>query len=256
MLLPPDSSACAEHLERARNAAKKSAYSVAVREFTAAANVCPNREQILLSVGQMQFLSGDTPAAERTLRQLGTPQARYALGRIYYEQFRYPEAVEQLKAVIAAEPDNYRAHDNLGLCYDALQQDSDALRHFLRALDLVKDKHPDYDWAYANLAEFFLKRDQADRAFQLAAEAAQRNASSARNFYLAGRSLVKLGRDENSLRWLERAVELDPTHVEAQFQLGHALRRLGKIDEAKRHLEAFRRLKAREASKPDRPSRP
>ena len=252
MLLPPDSSGCAEHLDRARIAAKKSAYSTAAREFTAAADACPNREQILLSVGQMQFLSGDTPAAERTLRQLGTPPARYALGRIYYEQSRYPEAVEQLKSVIAAEPDNYRAHDNLGLCFDALQQDSDALRHFLRALELVKDKHPDYDWAYANLAEFFLKRDQADKAFQLAAEAAQRNASSARNFYLAGRSLVKLGRDENSLRWLEKSVELDPNHAEAQFQLGHALRRLGKGDQAKPHLEAFRRLKAREASKPDR----
>jgi tetratricopeptide (TPR) repeat protein len=256
MLLPPDSPACALHLERARSAAAKSAYSTAAREFTAAADVCPNREQILLSVGQMQYLSGDTPAAERTLRQLGTSQAKYALGRIYYEQSRYPEAVEQLKQVITAEPENYRAHDNLALCYDALQQDTDALRHFLRALDLVKDKHPDYDWAYANLAEFFLKREQPEKAFQLAAEAAQRNATSARNFYLAGRSLIKLGRDENSLRWLKRAVELAPDHAEAQFQLGHALRRLGKPDEARPHLEAFRRLKAREASTPDRPPRP
>ena len=77
MLLPPDSSGCAEHLDRARIAAKKSAYSTAAREFTAAADACPNREQILLSVGQMQFLSGDTPAAERTLRQ-----ARYSTGSI------------------------------------------------------------------------------------------------------------------------------------------------------------------------------
>jgi tetratricopeptide (TPR) repeat protein len=254
-MLPPEPS-CTQHLDRAREAAKKSEFSVAARECSSAANVCPNREQILLSVGQMQFLAGDTPAAERTLRQIGTPKARYALGRIYYEQSRYPEAVEQLKNVIAVEPDNYRAHDNLGLCYDALQQDSEALRHFLRALDLVKEKHPDYDWAYANLAEFFLKRDQPDKAFQLAAEAAQRNASSARNFYLAGRSLVKLGRDENSLRWLQKAVELDPNHAEAHFQLGHALQRLGKTEEANRRLNAFRRLKAHEASKPDRPPRP
>ena len=154
--------------------------------------------------------------------------------------------------MIAAEPDDYRAHDNLGLCFDALQQDSDALRHFLRALELVKDKHPDYDWAYANLAEFFLKRDQADKAFQLAAEAAQRNALSARNFYLAGRSLVKLGRDENSLRSLEKSVELDPNHAEAQFQLGHALRRLGKGDQVEPHLEGVPPAKAREASRPDR----
>ena len=251
----PDPAACNEHLERARRAAAKPAYSIAAKEFAAAATVCPQRAQILVSLGQMQFLSGDPSAAERTLRQLDTPPARYALGRIYYEQSRYPEAVEQLQRVVAAEPDNYRAHDNLGLCYDALQKDSDALRHFLKALDLVKDAHLEYDWAYANFAEFFLKRDQADKAFQLAAEAAQRNGESARNFYLAGRALVKLGRDESSLRWLKRAVELDAQHSEAHFQLGQAYRRLGRTDEARQHLETFRKLKALAGSKPGPPPR-
>jgi tetratricopeptide (TPR) repeat protein len=248
-MLQADSSACSEHLERARLAAGKPAYALAAKEFAAAAAVCPERARILVSLGQMQFLSGDASAAERTLRHLEGPAAHYALGRIYYEQSRYPEAVEQLQQVIAVEPSNYRAHDNLGLCYDALQKDQDAIRHFLRALDLVKAAHPDYDWAYANLAEFFLKRDQVDKAFQLAAEAAQRNAGSARNFYLAGRALVKLGRDENSLRWLRRAVELDAQHAEAHFQLGQAYRRLGRAHDASQHLETFRRLKALAKSK-------
>ena len=240
---------CNEHLELARQAAAKAAYPVAAKEFAAAAKVCPNTAQILISLGQMQFLSGDPSSAETTLSKLDVPAAHYALGRIYYEQSRYPEAVAQLQRVVTAEPDNYRAHDNLGLCYDALQKDSDALRHFLKALDLVKDAHPEYDWAYANFAEFFLKRDQDEKAFQLAAEAAQRNSRSARNFYLAGRALVKLGRDETSLRWLNRAVELDPQHAEAHFQLGQAYKRLDRAEEAKRHLEAFRELKARSATK-------
>src|SRR5205814_10011883 len=38
---------------------------------------------------------------------------RYALGRMFYQQGRYPEAVAQLERVVELEPDNYRAHDNL-----------------------------------------------------------------------------------------------------------------------------------------------
>jgi len=241
--------ACADRLQQAQVAFDRSAFQKAAREFGEALKVCPQRETILISLGQTQFLAGDEVAAEHTLLQATTKTAaRYALGRIYYHQGRYVEAASQLEQVTALEPEHYRAHDNLALCYDALQRDSDALRHFFRALDLVKDAHREYDWAYANLAEFFLKREQFDRAFSLAVEAAERNPNAARNSFLAGQALVKLGEFQNSLKWLKHAVELDPAHAEAHYQLGQALRRLGRTEEAKVHMETFRTLKAREAS--------
>jgi tetratricopeptide (TPR) repeat protein len=243
---------CADRLEQAQRFFDAKAFGRAAQEFSEALKVCPQRDAILISLGQTQYLAGDEAAAEQTLRQVDQPAARYALGRLFYEQSRYAEAAAQLERVVAREPENYRAHDNLALAYDALQRDSDALRHFFRALDLVKDKHRDYDWAYANLAEFFLKRDQFEKAFQLAAEAAERNSGRARNFYLAGQALAKLGQAQNSLKWLQRAVELDPAHAEAHYQLGQSLRRLGRDDEAKAHLETFRTLKARGSSTPVR----
>jgi Flp pilus assembly protein TadD len=58
--------------------------------------------------------------------------------------------------------------------------------------------------------------------------------------------LVKLGQFQNSLKWLKRAVELDPAHSEAHYQLGQALRQLGREEEANSELETFRAIKARE----------
>jgi tetratricopeptide (TPR) repeat protein len=251
---------CAAVLERARGAFATRAFVEAARLFEQALPLCSERGPVLVSLAQTQLLSGNEVAAERSLRQAveedrANIAALYALGRVLYQQGRYSEAVKHLKRVVELEPDNYRAHDNLALCYDMLQQDSDALRHYFRALDLVKDAHRDYDWAYANLAEFFLKRDQFDKAFQLAAEAAQRNPNAARNFFLAGQSLVKIGKLEPSLRWLRQAVALDPSHAEAHYQLGQALRKLGRMEEAKAQLEEFRKLKARGPSAPDRPPR-
>jgi tetratricopeptide (TPR) repeat protein len=243
---------CADRLQQAQHSFESGAFQKAAQAFSDALKSCPQRDAILISLGQTQFLAGDEIAAEQTLLQSAKPAARYALGRIYYQQARYVEAAAQLEQVIALEPDNYRAHDNLALCYDALQRDSDAIRHFHRALDLVKDAHREYDWAYANLAEFYLKRDQFAAAFPLAVEAAERNPNSARNYFLAGQALVKLEQFANSVKWLRRAVELDPAHAEVHYQLGQALRRLGQAEEAKVHLEAFRTLKARATSTPGR----
>ena len=242
--MPFDS--CADRVQQAQVSFERRAFQKAAQEFAEALKICPQRDAILISLGQTQFLAGDEVAAEHTLLQaIHTTAARYALGRMYYQQTRYVEAAAQLEKVVALEPQNYRAHDNLALCYDALQRDSDALRHFFRALDLVKDAHRDYDWAYANLAEFFLKRAQFVKAFPLAVEAAERNPNAARNFFLAGQALVKLGQFQNSLRWLKRAVELEPAHAEAHFQLAQALRRLDRNEEAKLHLDTFQALKAR-----------
>jgi tetratricopeptide (TPR) repeat protein len=244
---------CADRVQQAQVSFERRAFQKAAQEFGEALKICPQREAILISLGQTQFLAGDEVAAEHTLLQANQPAARYALGRIYYQQGRYVEAASQLEQVTALEPKNYRAHDNLALCYDALQRDSDALRHFFRALDLVKDAHREYDWAYANLAEFFVKRDEFAKAFPLAVEAAARNPNGARNYFLAGQALVKLGQFQNSLKWLKRAVELDPAHAEAHYQLAQTLRRLGQAEEAKVHLEIFRTLKARAPSTPERP---
>jgi tetratricopeptide (TPR) repeat protein len=246
---------CASALRRAVAAFEARALPVAAREFEQALNVCEDRGPVLRSLAQVQYLLGDEIKAEQHLLRAiemdpKDSEARYALGRIYYQQSRYPEAVAQLSKVTEIDPANHKAWDNLGLCYDALQQDSDALRAFFRALEVVKDRHPNYDWAYANLADFFLRRNEHEKAFQLAAEAAQRNPASARNFFLTGKALSKLGKEDLSLRWLEQAVRLDPEYTEALYLLAQTYRKLGRTEEANKTLSRFR-----EASKNPRPRR-
>jgi tetratricopeptide (TPR) repeat protein len=276
---PP--SDCPEALERGRQAYETRRFEISIAEFERALAVCPRRAQVSLALGEAQLMAGRLEASLESLRQavkldpknvtahkvLGDAlylkgqeaeaeqslkaalaldpkfePARYALGRIYYQQNRFPEAVQQFQAVIELDPNNYRAHDNLGLCYDALYRDADALRHFLKALDLVYKDHPDYDSAHADLAGFFLKRNEYEKAFQLAAEAAQRNPRAARNFFLTGKALVGLNKEQLSLRWLERAVELDPGYREAHYLLARTYQKLGRKEDADRELAKFREL--------------
>ena len=116
----------------------------------------------------------------------------------------------------------------------------------------MKDKHREYDWAYANLAEFFLKRDRFHTAFPLAVESLERNPNSARNFLLAGHSLVKLGQLQNSLKWAKAGRPTRSQACGAHYQLGQTLRRLGELEEAKVQLDAFQKLKSEPPPAPGR----
>src|SRR5260370_12163493 len=278
---------CREIVERGRQAYESGELQISAAEFERALDVCPQRVQALLSLGKAQLMAGRVDASIESLRQITKldpnnieaykvlgdalylagkeaeaeqslkaglaldptfEPALYALGRIYYQQNRFPEAVRQFQQVIEQDPTNYRAHDNLGLCYDALYRDSDALRHFLTAFELVYKDHPEYDWAHANLADFFLKRNEYEKAFQMAAEAARRNPNSRPNFFLTTKALANLNKDKLSVRWLKRATELDTQYREAHYLFAPAYRKLGNED-AEREFTKFRELAAKPVSR-------
>jgi tetratricopeptide (TPR) repeat protein len=239
---------CREILDRAQRAFDDRQFKVAASELEAARPNCPAaRVHIDVALGQTQYLLGEESEAEKSFQAAlsldpKNQDALYALGRLYSMQNRFPEAVERLEAVVRLNPKHYKAWDSLGVCYDALNRDSDALRSFFRALDIVQKEQPAYDWAHADLADFFLRRDENEKAFQLAAEAAARNPNSARNCFLTGKALARLEKPELSVRWLERAVQLDGQFADALYLLGQTYRKLGRQDEAARVLERFKEV--------------
>jgi len=60
----------------------------------------------------------------------------YWLARLDYGQRLYDAAVEKLQRVIQLEPNSVRGHDNLGLTYDMMGLNDEALNAFLKAVDL------------------------------------------------------------------------------------------------------------------------
>jgi tetratricopeptide (TPR) repeat protein len=95
---------------------------------------------------------------------------------------------------------------------------------------------------YANASNFFLERNDFQKAFQLGAEAAKRNPNSARNFFLTGKALARLDKNDLSVRWFRQAAELDPTYTEPHYWLANVYRRLGRTEEANEALAKFREL--------------
>lgn len=286
LLFPLWAEECSTLLSRGRLAYETKNYSGAIVEFTRALSTCPDPQAVLLPLAQAQLLAQQVEAAVATLKRIDPGNvaalklradavyilgdeveteklllralavdpkhepSMYTLGRVYYQQKRYGEAADKFRQVITLDPKSYKAYDNLALCNEALGQDDLAMKNYLKALDLVYKDHPEYDWVYANMADFYLRRDQNEKAFQLAAEAARRNPSSARNFFLTGKALTKLSKQELSVRWLEQAIALDPDYPEPRYVLSQVYRKLGRTADATSQLEQFQSL-----SKKPRPRR-
>ena len=268
-------------MERARKAYEAREFAAAIEWFRQARDECPRPERLLLPLAQAELMALRPEDSLRTLNEalqadpgnldvlklqgdvyylLGREaeaeqallsvlrnnsrhqDARYALGRIYYQQKRLGEAIEAFEQLIKLNPKHYRAHDNLAVAYAAQQKDSEALRHFLKALDLVHKDHPEYDAVYANAAEFFLDRGEFEKAFQLAAEASERNPNAARNFFLTGKALARLEKNDLAIRWLQQCADLDTNYQEAHYWLFQLYRKAGKSEEAESALKKFKEL--------------
>ena len=245
--LCPDAERLSLLLQIARSQLVAQRASEALRTIERALRVDPRNTAALKLQSDAQYLLGHDEAAAQPLlaaRRIDpkNPEFPYALGRIYYQQHRYVDAVPLFQEALALDSKSYKSYDNLGLCYEAMGENEQAMRSYTQALQLVYKDHPDYDWTYANFSELMMKLGRYDEAFQLAAEAAARNPASARDCYLTGKALLKLGKWQLSERWLKRAAELNPRYAEPHYLLAQAYKKQGAEADALRELDQFKRL--------------
>ena len=65
---------------------------------------------------------------------------RNELGRIYFLQKRYADAVKEFQVTLAIDPEDLQAHYNLMLCYNGLGDDKQAEAHKIRYLRYKADE--------------------------------------------------------------------------------------------------------------------
>jgi tetratricopeptide (TPR) repeat protein len=183
----------------------------AVPALTKAVALKPDREQYVYVLASANVAKGDLSKASSLFAGLlkkrpQDPVLKYASGAVYYLQGKYPEAESLLKQSLQAQPDQVAAAYYLGLTYDAVGRDGEAVGVFR---ELLKS-HPDHGPSCVKLGAILLRQHEYDEAQQQ----------------------------------LEHAVSLDPGSVEAHYQLGLVLRRLGKTAESENQLAESRRLES------------
>jgi len=178
----------------------------------------PDNDSYAYVLGSANVASGHLPEALALFQQLlkKHPQdaiLTYAIGAVYYLQGKYSEAEASLKQSLAAQPNQVAASYYLGLTYDAIGDD--------------------------------------DRAIPIFRELLKSNPKHAPSCVKLGGILLRAHQYDDAKQNLERAVSLDPDSVEAHYQLGLLLRRLGKSAESESEFAESRKLEAAQRAQKD-----
>jgi len=180
------------------------------------------------------------------------PLYLYWLARLDYDEQQYPAATDKLERVIAIDPGNMKAYDNLGLCYEALGRLDEAIKTYQRAVDLNRQAKAVSPWPPLNLGTLLAKMEQLDDAEKYLRESLRADPRFAEAHYQLGVLLEKRGRDEQAILELEQAAALNAAYPQPHYALGRIYRRAGNITRAAAELAQFERLKQ---AKPEKRTR-
>jgi tetratricopeptide (TPR) repeat protein len=169
---------------------------------------------------------------------------RYWLGRMDYDAGHYAAAIEHFNEALARDATFTRAHDNLGLCYEALNDDDQAVAHYREAIRLNREARTKSPWPPTNLGILLAQRGALEEAGALLREAIGYDDNFPNAHYQLGKLLEQQGQNDQAIAALRRAAALDPAYPEPHYVLARIYRRLGRAAEADEALATFQRLRA------------
>jgi tetratricopeptide (TPR) repeat protein len=132
------------------------------------------------------------------------------------------------------------AHARVAAANGALAESED---FFERYANLA----PNNAKAYSYYARFLLERGQASRADALSTKALEMNSEDSVALAVRGEVLDMKGETQEGLELLEKACDLDPANVEAQFRLAMIYDRAKRLADAVQHLEKVVEIDPRDA---------
>jgi len=140
---------------------------------------------------------------------------------------------EYLDQLVAAYPDDERAHFNLGGYYFGQQDFAKAIEHYKKATEIARTYSTAYNllgYAYRQNADY----DNAEKAFQKYIELIPKDPNPYDSY---AELLLKMGRFDDSIVQYRKALAIEPNFLNAHQGIAMDLLYLGKPDQAAAELQ-------------------
>jgi len=152
----------------------------------------------------------------------------------FSEKKKFDDAVPAWRKALSLDPDDPRAHDNLGVALAETGKIDEAIAEYRRSLELS----PGSSHTQNNLGSALAEKGMLDEAFEHFAKAVELNPDNASAQVNMGNFLaLRKGPLSDALEHLRKGVELDSESPSGQNDLGIALARAGSLEEAVNHLQ-------------------
>jgi tetratricopeptide (TPR) repeat protein len=165
----------------------------------------------------------------------------YALGRCYYSRDRYVDAGKLYQRVLAIDPGNLKAEENLGLAYDAAHR-TDKAEEALRTAAAWADPSGADEWPFLDWGSFLLDQDRTVEAVVPLRLASHIRHDCVPCHEKLGRALLATHDTAGGLQELSIATQLDPKSPKMHYEYGRALRQAGQLEHAQKELSLSQSL--------------
>lgn len=215
--------------------------------YTRAAQLQKPTAAQLHSAALNYVLLGDFDDAVHWLRvalgmEPNNAEILYSLGRCFYTKNVFPDAEKVYLRLLALDPTNLKAEENLGLTYDAQNDPRRAEEHLRTAAQWAKERGLQDPWPYLDLGVFLLNQIRTVEAQPMLEKAVELAPQSFWAHEKLGMALVANGNPARGVRELEMSVSLAPKDPKAHFELGRAYRAAGQADKAREEFELSKSL--------------
>jgi tetratricopeptide (TPR) repeat protein len=187
-----------------------------------------------VALARREFTAAETAYVETIRLAPDRPAGHMALTRAYAMQGKTPAAIETLEAGLKKIPDNPAMVVTLA----QLQSSSGDTAKARTTLEAFVARNPANDLAVNNLAALISETETAPAQFEQAAKLAERFRNTDNPYFLdtLGRLQYQLGRFDDAVTLLQKAVKLAPDYPVIRFHLGMALFKAGDVKAAKAQL--------------------
>lgn len=170
-------------------------------------------------------------------------EARYYLGRVRFEQNRFAEARSIFEDVLRRDPAHTKAQNNLGQVFEGLNDQVRAIQAYRRAIEMDRSSTRPSEQPLLNLGTLLGESGQNEEALKLLERAAEINPNSAKVKLQLGKVYSRLGRLSEAEHELLAATRLSPSDAGTRYVLGQVYRKQGKTELAREQLQLSERLR-------------
>ncbi|MFQ5744843.1 MAG: tetratricopeptide repeat protein [Acidobacteriota bacterium] len=223
--------------------------AVAYRRALATSSDRPADGDLYSGLAEVYFRLGLPQEAESALRQAIELQPEKAenyfnLAQMIYKQRRYEESLAAYEHALELDPGHGTSQLFRGYALLQLSREDEALAAFERAAALL----PGNSEPHLEAAKLLIDKGRFEAAQAHLMRAVNRGVAPPEVGLLMGRLRMEQGRATEAISILGRVIEADPELLEAEYRLGQALVKAGRVEEGRERLADYQ-LRFRKAQK-------
>ncbi|MFN0106968.1 MAG: tetratricopeptide repeat protein [Bryobacteraceae bacterium] len=172
-----------------------------------------------------------------------------AAGETHESQGNYELAIAKYREILALEPNRPGVHYRIGRTQLTRMPEADAQAEAVRAFEREMQIDPSNANAAYELGELFRKSANLEKSREMLTVALDNDPDFDEALIAMGRALTGLGKPDQAVTHLRKAIALNKSSDVAFFHLSQAYRAMGNTTERQNALAEFRRLRAQRAGR-------